>query len=112
MSVVEVKVGARNFSLACEDGQEESLKNLAAKIDEKVETLSKQMRTQNDSLLLLMTALMTQDELDEIKGASGGETVDVSKIISEKDEEVAELVNTVSNYVETMIDKIEKQKAA
>lgn len=110
MSVVEVKIGSRNFQLACEDGQEENLRNLAAKVDERFETLSKQMRTHNDSLLLLLSALMAEDELQEYKQKVDNGVADVGYLES-KEKEMTEVLTTVSDYVETIIEKIEKKAA-
>lgn len=111
MSVVEVKIGSRNFQLACEDGQEESLRDLASKIDDRFELLAKQMRTHNDSLLLLMTALMAEDELQECQKKLKSGVTDAD-YVEKKEQEMAEVINTVSGYVESIIDKIEKKKAA
>lgn len=110
MSVVEVKIGSRSFQLACEDGQEENLHNLAAKVDERFELLSKQMRTQNDSLLLLLSALMAEDELQEFKQKADSGATDTD-YIEAKEKEMTEVINTVSNYVETIIEKVEKKAA-
>ena len=113
MSVVEVKIGTRNFNLACEDGEEEHLEHLATQIDAKVSDLSRQMRTGNESLLILMTALMVQDELNEF---TKNDNIDLDafrkevedNIKNKKDSETTELINTVSDYLESLVDKIEK----
>lgn len=118
MSVVEVKIGSRSFQLACEDGEETNLQGLAEKVNVRFDTLSKQMRTHNDSLLLLMTALMAEDEIQEYKKKSaanpengGISPEDLQKEIDKnnqlKDQEMTEVITTVSDYVETIIEKLE-----
>ncbi len=116
MSVVELKIGARNFQIACENGQEAQLHKLAEMISEKFENLSKQMRTSNDSLLFLMTCLMLQDELNEARKKIDELTNEISNnkrdFFARQEEEMSGAINTISNYLETLADKIESRKAA
>ncbi len=105
MSVINVKVGSRNYQLACEDGQEKQLMSTAEIIDKKFDNLSRQLRTGNESLLLVMTALMIQDEFSEDK-RKYELTTDSGK--SKRDGEIAEVLNTISGYLENLIEKIEK----
>ena len=105
MSVINVKVGTRSYQIACEDGQEKNLMSTADIIDKKLDGLSRQLRTGNESLLLVMTALMVQDEFNEYKKKYELST-DAGK--NKRDEEVAEVLNTISGYLENLIEKIEK----
>lgn len=109
MAVVDIKVGSRNFQLACEAGQEPHLRKLATEVDAKIENLSKQMRTGNESLLFLMTALMLQDELNELNKKLDENN---RKFLNSKEEDMATTINTISDYLETLVDKIEAKKAA
>ena len=103
MALVEVKIGARTYSLACEDGQEESLQATAAEIDGRVSDLSKKLRTSNEPLLLLLTSLTLQDEFNDYKAKTPS-----PKLEQSKDDEMAEVLNTVSGYLENIIKKVEK----
>jgi cell division protein ZapA len=109
MSIVEVKVGTRLYQVACEEGQEQNLLKLAGEIDEKVNNLSRQLRTGNDSMLLIMTALMMQDELNEFRKKSNNDNEiqeKIKKITEDKESEMAEIVNSISGFVETLADKL------
>jgi cell division protein ZapA (FtsZ GTPase activity inhibitor) len=77
----------------------------AEMIDKKLDGLSRQMRTGNESLLLVMTALMIQDEFSEYKRKYELST-DTGK--TKRDEEIAEVLNTISGYLENIADKIDK----
>ncbi len=109
MSIVDLKIGARSFQLACEEGQESHLKKLAAEVDTKIESLSRQMRTGNESLLFLMTALMLQDELNELNKKLDDSN---KKALDSKEEDMSTAINTISDYLETIVDKIEAKRAA
>lgn len=117
MAVVDVKIGSRNFQLACENGQEQHLHKLASSVDEKITLLSKQMGTSNDALLLVMSALMTQDELNEVKknmnnfeanqSAKQGYTESLIQEQKQNEAEIAEILNSISTYLETLAEKVE-----
>jgi len=105
MSIINVKVGSRNYQVACEDGQEGHLLSIAEELDKKVDILSRQLRTGNDALLLVMSALMIQDEFNEYKKKY---ELSTDKGKNKRDEEIAEVLNTISGYLEKVITKIEK----
>ncbi len=109
MSVVELKIGTRNFQLACENGEEAHLQKLAGEISHKYENLSRQMRTGNESLLFLMTALMLQDEVNELT-----KKFDTSNqlLLDEKESEMSDVINTISSYIHNLTEKIEPRKIA
>jgi cell division protein ZapA len=66
MASVTVSVGGRAYQLGCEDGQEKRLTALANIIDAEVRKLSAQTGPVGEARLLLMTALMFADKLDEL----------------------------------------------
>lgn len=103
MPVVDITLGSRTFQLACGEGQEVHLRGLAESLDGRIKELSESFKTGNETLLLVMAALMTQDELNEIqkrpKPGEGNEAVDTA---------VAEALETVADYVEAIADRIKK----
>lgn len=67
MSEVSVTVNKRNYLIACDDGQEEHLMRLAAKVDGKVDELVASMGQIGDQRLLVMAALLLADEAEEAR---------------------------------------------
>ena len=63
MAQVTVLVNGRNYTLACEDGEEEHLTALAAFIDARVAELGRQVGQVGDARLMLMASLIVADEL-------------------------------------------------
>src|SRR5262245_53932738 len=63
MAQVTVLVNGRNYTLACEDGEEEHLTALAAFIDSRVAELGRQIGQVGDARLMLMASLTVADEL-------------------------------------------------
>lgn len=63
MAQVTVIVNGRNYTLACEDGEEEHLTALANFIDARVAELGQQIGQVGDARLMLMASLVVADEL-------------------------------------------------
>jgi cell division protein ZapA len=64
---VTVTINARQFRMACEDGQEDHLRQLAKELDERIGALRGQFGEIGDARLTVMAALMVADELAESK---------------------------------------------
>ena len=65
MSQVNVTINGRQFRMACEDGQEAHLQQLARELDERIVALRGQFGEIGDARLTVMAALMVADELAE-----------------------------------------------
>jgi len=63
MPLVNVMVNSRAYTIACDDGEEEHLKALAAEVDVKVQELLGSVGQVGDQRLILMSALLLADEL-------------------------------------------------
>jgi cell division protein ZapA len=63
--LVNVMVNGRAYTLACDDGEEDHLKELAGLVDEKVRELLGSVGQVGDQRLLLMASLLMADELHE-----------------------------------------------
>ena len=65
MSQVSVTINGRQFRMACEDGQEGHLMNLARDLDSRIEGLRKKFGEIGDTRLTVMAALTIADALSE-----------------------------------------------
>jgi cell division protein ZapA len=65
MSQVSVTINGRQFRMACEDGQEGHLMNLARDLDVRIEGLRKKFGEIGDTRLTVMAALTLADALAE-----------------------------------------------
>ncbi len=62
MPLVNVMVNARAYTIACDDGEEEHLRELSAHVDAKVKELLTSVGQVGETRLLLMAALLIADE--------------------------------------------------
>ena len=65
MAQVNVTISGRQFRMACEDGQEDHLRQLATSLDDRITALRSQFGEIGDARLTVMAALMVSDELSE-----------------------------------------------
>jgi cell division protein ZapA len=66
MAQVSVSINGRQFRMACEDGQEGHLMNLARELDVRIERLRAKFGEIGDTRLTVMAALTIADELGEM----------------------------------------------
>jgi cell division protein ZapA len=67
MPQVSVTINGRQFRMACEDGEEEHLMQLAADLDNRIARLRSRFGEIGDTRLTVMAALTLADELSETK---------------------------------------------
>ena len=89
MSQLSVTINGRQFRMACEDGQEGHLMDLARDLDERIDGLRKKFGEIGDTRLTVMAALTLADALSETDGR-----------IKKLEEEVAALQAARANFTE------------
>ena len=65
MSQVEITINGRQYRVACEDGQETHLTNLANYFDGKMTSLVEEVGQIGDTSLMVMAGLLIADELSD-----------------------------------------------
>jgi len=65
MTQVSVTINGRQFRMACEDGQEGHLVDLARELDERIAALRSKFGEIGDTRLVVMAAITVADELAE-----------------------------------------------
>ena len=65
MSQVSVTINGRQFRMACEDGQEDHLVDLARELDNRISALRAKFGEIGDTRLTVMAAITLADELSE-----------------------------------------------
>src|SRR6266566_3727415 len=75
MSLVNVVVNGRAYTIACDEGEEEHLKELAAHVDQKAREVLGSVGQVGDARMLLMAALLIADEHHELTSKTGAGTV-------------------------------------
>ena len=67
MANVNVKFNNKDYLLSCDDGQEQSLKNLTKFLDKKYAELKEKLGNIGENKLLLITSIQLIDEYFDLK---------------------------------------------
>lgn len=67
MAHVSVTINGRHYRMACDDGQEQHLSELAGELDQRIAELRTSFGEIGDMRLTVMAALMVADELSEAR---------------------------------------------
>ncbi len=71
MKKIEITINGHNYMLACDDGQESHVEQLAEEVDMRARQLAEGMPKANETMVLVMTCLMLADELYESRQEAG-----------------------------------------
>lgn len=111
MAQVTITINSREYGIACEDGQEVRIMQLARQMDEKARLITGGTAQINENMLLAMIGLLLADENAELKKnnisqSSATVSVDNSRLL-EIDRFTAEKIKSLSteiNYLASQID--------
>lgn len=70
MAQVVLLVGGRRYELACRDGEEARLRDLAAMVDAKAGEAARAVGSGNEARQLLLAALLLADDVTELRGGA------------------------------------------
>ena len=105
MAQVDVSVNGQSYRIACEDGQEDRLVDLAAMVDEKVIGLVNQIGQVGSNRLLVMAALIIADELVDLKNEAGS-SQELEDNTNQQDTVLA--LQEITKRIENIADQIEQ----
>ena len=85
MTELEISIGGRIFSVACDNEEQEKVKEAAALINEEADSIQSQLGRLPESKMLLLSALMIADRLVDVETET--------KVFKEKSEDLVDLKN-------------------
>ena len=85
MTELEISIGGRIFSVACDNEEQDKVKEAASLINEEADAIQSQLGRLPESKMLLLSALMVADRLVDIETES--------KVFKEKSEDLLDLKN-------------------
>ena len=85
MTELEISIGGRSFSVACDNEEQEKVRQAASLIDEEAGAIQTQLGRLPESKMLLLSALMIADRLADLESES--------TVLKEKSEDLLNLKN-------------------
>jgi cell division protein ZapA len=105
MPQVSIQIANRTYELACGDGEQERVQQLAAYVDDKVSELRKQMPGAPEIKLVVFAALLLADESHEARGiAKAAESARASATDSAET-----LATALEDLITSRVDKMSKK---
>lgn len=114
MPQVVVTINTRSYAVACGDGEEEHLLRLAAKVDERVTSLAREVGQVGDARLLLMAALLMADDLEQAEGKANeaeAEAMGARQAKLDAEEKAGQIEAKSAAYVERLAQRVEAMAA-
>ncbi len=99
VSQVEITINGRQYRVACEDGQESHLTNLANYFDGKMTSLVDEVGQIGDTSLMVMAGLLIADELSD----ANQELADIQRAT---EDEYAGKINALAAQIENLADTL------
>lgn len=92
MAQVTITINSREYAIACDDGQERHIMNLARMLDDKAKMLTTGGGHINENMLLAMVGLLMADELSELRKQNAGQS------------QAPQQVQTIEKVVEKIVE--------
>ena len=119
MPEIPVTINGRNYRVTCGDGEEPRLKTLAQGFDARVQKLVRSVGQAGEAQLLVVTALMLADELDEARAeiaklnAAPAPSPVVERVVekvvdTDAEARAAALIDGLTRRIEAIADELER----
>jgi cell division protein ZapA len=116
MAQVTVTIDNKTYRMACEEGQEEHLSDLAGRFDRYVRHLKNQFGEIGDLRITVMAGIMVMDELHELQRRMRGLEAEVDTLkktrdnalsqVDKTDHDLAEALSEVTGKIEQIAGKL------
>ncbi|MBR0652363.1 cell division protein ZapA [Roseomonas terrae] len=112
MAQVTVRVGGYSHPVACQDGQERHLTNMATEVDKRIGTLKAMGMQFGETRMLLLAALQLADEAAdlqaEVAALKAGGAVAATPVPAEPDPELIARLNGLAETIEAIAAGLER----
>ncbi|MBW6398788.1 cell division protein ZapA [Roseomonas sp. HJA6] len=113
MAQVTVRVGGYSHPVACQDGQERHLTNMAAEVDKRIGALKAMGMQFGETRMLLLAALQLADETSDLQAENsamraGGAVPAAPPVAPSPDYDLADRLNALAEAIEGIAATLER----
>ncbi|MBI2234409.1 MAG: cell division protein ZapA [Micavibrio aeruginosavorus] len=109
MAEVSVSIHGKIYGIACDDGQERRVQELAKYADMRLREIATAGAATNESHLLVLTALVLADEIFDMKLSARNQPVVEDDSLSEEDERmIVDAINHLAARIDSVADRLTK----
>ena len=116
MAQVNVTISGKSYRIACEDGQEDHLLGLAAKLDQSIVQLRERFGEIGDQRLTVMAAITREDRIQELEQRMAGLEDEIAalngaRVTAVEDEaahqiELVDTIDSIAGRIEAIAGRI------
>ena len=107
MPTVTIGLNGRNYDIACGDGEEPRVQELAGEIRRRMEGLTRSAGAMNEGMVFVMTALLLADELDQKKREAAKLRDDGQESSLRREVALADTIEALAMRIETLAARVE-----
>jgi cell division protein ZapA len=106
MPTVTIPLNGRNYDIACGEGEEARVQELAGEIRRRMEGITKGAHL-NEGMAFVMTALLLADELDQRKREAGKLKEDGREGTLRRETVLADTIEALAQRIESLAARVE-----
>lgn len=110
MAELNIQIKGRTYAIACDDGQEQRVADLAKYVDEKVKAIAAAGAGANESHLLVLTAIVLADEIFDLKDGSANANptpLDGLKISETEEKDIIEAIDMMAKRINSIAGNLQ-----
>ncbi len=110
MAEISITINGRNYGIACDDGQEKRVQELARLVDGRLREIARAGAASNESHLLVLTSIILADEISDLKASgamSPGTTMGV-KMSEDEEEAIVSAIDLLASRIDAIAGNLQK----
>ena len=107
MPTVTVALNGRNYDIACGEGEQARVQELAGEIRRRMEGVTKNAAPMNEGMAFVMTALLLADELDQKKREAAKLQDEGREGTLRRELALADTIEAMANRIESLAARVE-----
>ncbi|MGZ9097894.1 MAG: cell division protein ZapA [Micavibrio sp.] len=109
MAEVNVAIHGKMYGIACDDGQERRVQDLARYVDLRLKEIAGAGAASNEPHLLVLTALVLADEIFDTKASLQAPQPPLDERLTEDDERIiVEAINHLAARIDSVAERLQK----
>lgn len=109
MAEVNININGKQYGIACDDGQEQRVTDLANFVDGRLKAMAAAGAGNNEAHLLVLTSIVMADELFDAKDAASNnasQPLGGLEITQEDEGQIIEAIDKMANRIDSIASKL------
>jgi|SRR5687768_14432329 cell division protein ZapA len=107
MPTVTIALNGRNYDVACDEGEQARVTELAGELRRRMESLTRNSGHLSEGMVFVMTALLLADELDQKKRESAKLRDEGRETSLKREVALADTIEALAQRVESLAARVE-----